>query len=182
MVGRALEEIVPPAESVAEGTPCLRVRGLTLPGAFEDVDIDVGPGEIVGLAGLVGAGRSELLETLFGLHRREHGHGRDRREPRLVPQPPRGDSRRHRVRSRRPQASGTRARHERAREPRDGLDLAACAASASEPHAGARDRDAVDRRAPDPRAFAACPGLDALRRQPAEGRARQVAGGETDAC
>jgi ABC-type sugar transport system ATPase subunit len=51
----------------------LRVRGFSLPGSFEDVSLDVAPGEVVGLAGLVGAGRSELLEALFGLHR---AHGR----------------------------------------------------------------------------------------------------------
>jgi ABC-type sugar transport system ATPase subunit len=50
-------------------TPLLRVRGLSVSGLIEDVDLDVRAGEIVGLAGLVGAGRSELLESLFGLHR-----------------------------------------------------------------------------------------------------------------
>ena len=68
MVGRALEEATSHGGTVAEGAPVLRMRGLTLPGAFQDVDLDVAPGEIVGLAGLVGAGRSELLESLFGLH------------------------------------------------------------------------------------------------------------------
>ena len=40
---------------------------MTIPGCIQGVDIDVEPGEIVGLAGLVGAGRSELLEGIFGL-------------------------------------------------------------------------------------------------------------------
>ena len=73
MVGRALEEIEPPQAAETGGQPALRVRGLTLPRGFSDVDLDVAPGEIVGLAGLVGAGRSELLETLFGLHRPTSG-------------------------------------------------------------------------------------------------------------
>jgi ABC-type sugar transport system ATPase subunit len=73
MVGRALEELVPPDESASDGASCLRVRGLTLSGAFGDIDLDVRPGEIVGLAGLVGAGRSELLETLFGQYRADAG-------------------------------------------------------------------------------------------------------------
>jgi ABC-type sugar transport system ATPase subunit len=73
MVGRALEEIEPPAAQEQGGAVALRVRGLTLPAGFADVDLEVAPGEIVGLAGLVGAGRSELLEALFGLHRPSAG-------------------------------------------------------------------------------------------------------------
>jgi ABC-type sugar transport system ATPase subunit len=70
MVGRALEDTEPPQhEAHVEGDAVLRVRRLGLAGAFAEVDVDVAPGEIVGLAGLVGAGRSELLESLFGLHR-----------------------------------------------------------------------------------------------------------------
>jgi ABC-type sugar transport system ATPase subunit len=69
MVGRALEEMEPPPAQEREGAAALRVRGLTLPRGFAEVDLEVAPGEIVGLAGLVGAGRSELLEALFGLHR-----------------------------------------------------------------------------------------------------------------
>ena len=71
MVGRELEEETRVEEgresTTTAGRPALRARGLSAPGLFADVDLDVGAGEIVGLAGLVGAGRSELLESLFGL-------------------------------------------------------------------------------------------------------------------
>jgi ABC-type sugar transport system ATPase subunit len=50
----------------------LRVEGLAAR-PIRSVSLEVEPGEIVGIAGLVGAGRSELLETLFGLRRRESG-------------------------------------------------------------------------------------------------------------
>jgi ABC-type sugar transport system ATPase subunit len=68
MVGRALVEVEPPPVQ-ERGDAALSLRGLSLAGSFADVDLDVAPGEIVGLAGLVGAGRSELLETVFGLVR-----------------------------------------------------------------------------------------------------------------
>jgi len=73
MVGRALEEMEPPPVQERGGASALRARGVTLPGSVFDIDVDVAPGEIVGLAGLVGAGRSELLETVFGLHRPSAG-------------------------------------------------------------------------------------------------------------
>ena len=77
MVGRELEEETHAemgrAATTTQGRPALRVRGLTAPGAFSGIDLDVAAGEIVGLAGLVGAGRSELLETIFGLRSPSEG-------------------------------------------------------------------------------------------------------------
>jgi ABC-type sugar transport system ATPase subunit len=55
------------------GVPVLRVRNLQVPGRVHGVDIDVWPGEIVGLAGLIGAGRSEMLEAIFGAAPRGSG-------------------------------------------------------------------------------------------------------------
>ena len=52
----------------AEKSPVLKIRHLTVPGSLEDVDLEAFEGEIVGLAGLVGCGRRELLETIYGLN------------------------------------------------------------------------------------------------------------------
>ncbi len=51
----------------APGREMLRIEGLTSPGQFADVSFTVRAGEIVGLAGLVGAGRTEVAEALFGV-------------------------------------------------------------------------------------------------------------------
>jgi ABC-type sugar transport system ATPase subunit len=70
MVGASLERAAhEQAPHEVGGEVVLRTRALSLPGAFSGVDLVVRAGEIVGLAGLVGAGRTELLESLFGLHR-----------------------------------------------------------------------------------------------------------------
>lgn len=67
MTGRELENVFPPAVPIPpEAREVLRVEGLTVRGIFEPVDITVRAGEVVGLAGLVGSGRSEILETIYG--------------------------------------------------------------------------------------------------------------------
>jgi ABC-type sugar transport system ATPase subunit len=66
MVGRELTSLFP-KQDVPLGDVRLRVEDLSSPGAFENVTFDLRRGEILGFAGLVGAGRTELMETLFGL-------------------------------------------------------------------------------------------------------------------
>ena len=72
MVGRDLPPRADHAAAAASA-PALEVRGLTHAPCFRDVSLTVGPGEIVGLFGLVGSGRSELLETIFGLRIPQRG-------------------------------------------------------------------------------------------------------------
>ncbi|MEJ7651086.1 MAG: sugar ABC transporter ATP-binding protein [Nakamurella sp.] len=77
MVGRSVEDL-PRREAdaaVAELAPRLQVRDLTLRGdaaagrvALQGISFDVRPGQVVGLAGLMGAGRTETLESIFGAH------------------------------------------------------------------------------------------------------------------
>jgi len=66
MVGREITQMFP-KEDVPIGDVVLSVRGLTLNGVFSDVSFDVRAGEILGLAGLVGSGRSNVAETVFGV-------------------------------------------------------------------------------------------------------------------
>jgi rhamnose transport system ATP-binding protein len=73
MVGRELPPRAEHAPAMAVEKPALAIRGLTRRPCFRDVSFAVASGEIVGLFGLVGSGRSELLETIFGLHRPDAG-------------------------------------------------------------------------------------------------------------
>jgi len=72
MVGR---DVAKPAStpSVIHDVPGLAVSGLTVKNIFTDISFQARRGEILGIAGLVGAGRTELLQTLFGVHRKEGG-------------------------------------------------------------------------------------------------------------
>lgn len=66
MVGRELSEMFPKVD-VELGQPVLAVTGLSRAGKFEDVTFSVRAGEIVGLAGLVGSGRTEVARAIFGV-------------------------------------------------------------------------------------------------------------------
>ncbi len=87
MVGRAITSSyargAPPPLACADGPPLLRADGLTRAPCFDDVSFSVAAGEIVAVFGLVGSGRTELLETLVGLHPPDRGtlfvYGRPRR-------------------------------------------------------------------------------------------------------
>ncbi|MGY1804951.1 sugar ABC transporter ATP-binding protein [Blastococcus sp. SYSU D00922] len=73
MTGRTIEYVFPERRTAPTGAPLLEVEGLGLRGHFEGVGLSVRPGEIVGLAGLVGSGRSEILETIYGARRATSG-------------------------------------------------------------------------------------------------------------
>jgi inositol transport system ATP-binding protein len=72
MVGRELTELYPKHNTPTDRV-VLSVKGLTLNGTFHDVSFDVRAGEILGIAGLVGSRRTEVVETLFGLRRATSG-------------------------------------------------------------------------------------------------------------
>jgi rhamnose transport system ATP-binding protein len=72
MVGRDVTELFPKKDARV-GEELLRVEGLTSPGLFHDISFSVREGEIVALAGLVGAGRSEVVRAVFGVDEYESG-------------------------------------------------------------------------------------------------------------
>jgi len=74
MTGREVSGDLPRrTQPIPDVPPLLVVEGLGRDGEFDDVSFAVRPGEIVGLAGLVGAGRSEIVETVYGARRAHRG-------------------------------------------------------------------------------------------------------------
>jgi rhamnose transport system ATP-binding protein len=67
MVGRNVDTLFPKTDGADLGEVLLEVKNLTRRGVFEDVSFTVRAGEIVGFAGLVGAGRTEVLRAVFGV-------------------------------------------------------------------------------------------------------------------
>ncbi len=75
MVGREVTDLFP-KQAAEIGEPLLEVDGLSMPGVFHDISFAVRAGEIVALAGLVGAGRSEVARAVFGVDPYEQGRVR----------------------------------------------------------------------------------------------------------
>jgi ribose transport system ATP-binding protein len=74
MVGRELNQLFPPKKASPEDSECvLELRQLQVPGLLREVNLRLHRGEVLGLAGLLGAGRTELAETLYGLHPKHSG-------------------------------------------------------------------------------------------------------------
>ena len=78
MVGRDIDDQFPRVVPPKRGKPLLEVRNLTSAGNFQDVSLTVRAGEVVGLAGLVGAGRTELVRAIAGADRVDSGEVRVR--------------------------------------------------------------------------------------------------------
>jgi ABC-type sugar transport system ATPase subunit len=72
MVGRTMDELYPPVGSHAE-TVRLSIRNLCRGRWFRDINFDLKAGEILGIAGIIGAGRSEVVRVIFGLDEKENG-------------------------------------------------------------------------------------------------------------
>ena len=74
MVGRTVDEIYPPINFPKEDSQeILQVKGLRPQAVFEDITFSLKKGEILGFAGMMGAGRSEVMRTIFGLDRYDAG-------------------------------------------------------------------------------------------------------------
>ena len=80
MVGREITQLFPKPE-IEIGEEVLSVKNLSRTGYFKDVSFNVRKGEILGLTGLVGAGRTEVCETIFGVVQKDSGkvflHGKE---------------------------------------------------------------------------------------------------------
>lgn len=77
MVGRPLDQVYPRTRPVPRDmSPTLELHELSCDGMFHDITFSVRPGEILGLAGLVGAGRSEIARAIYGLYPCDSGEMR----------------------------------------------------------------------------------------------------------
>ncbi len=73
MTGRQIARSKLPRPRDPEAAPVLEVKGLSKKGQFQDINLTLRPGEILGIAGLVGSGRTELALSIFGMNRADSG-------------------------------------------------------------------------------------------------------------
>jgi inositol transport system ATP-binding protein len=73
MVGRELIDMFPKADKRTKNETVLSVKGMTSNGKFQNVSFDLKQGEILGFTGLMGAGRTEIVEAIFGMRKLDEG-------------------------------------------------------------------------------------------------------------
>jgi ribose transport system ATP-binding protein len=86
IIGRSYGDVFPDSVPPTLGEPVLRVRNLS-GGRVRDVSFELRPGEILGLAGLVGSGRTEVVRMVFGADRRETGEVEIDGQPQKISHP-----------------------------------------------------------------------------------------------
>ena len=114
MVGRKVEQLYP-ERPVGTDRVLLEVRDARRLPAVRGVSLQVHAGEVVGLGGLVGSGRTELLRLIYGLDQPGRGRGPRRGQAAAARPPAPRDPARPRARARGPQVAGARPRLERRR-------------------------------------------------------------------
>ena len=180
MVGRVIGKLYPPKQRRGRSAPdaLLEVRDLSDGRRFRDVGFTLGRGEILGIAGLIGAGRSEIVKGICGLRPGTTGEVMLDGKPLPIRILPRQHRQRHRLPLRGPQGRRRlprpvdRGQHLGARS-RAGLDaLGHRSTPRRRPRRRPRSATGSASSAAHPRS-----GLVALGRQPAEGRDRQDAVG-----
>ena len=177
MIGRALEAYFPGHLNAEPGEELLRVENLPVPGKFEGISFTLRAGEVLGFAGLVGAGRTEIAEALFGLDRLATGRVYVNGQPMPLRHPSVG------MRHGLGMVPEDRKRHGLVlmMKRRENMSLPTLERLARwswvEPGGGAAERADVFRPSPREGAEHRDGRRGIVGRQPAEGRARQMAGG-----
>ena len=173
MIGRSFAAHEPHARRVRQ--PALSIKNLSVPGEVSDISLTVSEGEIVGLAGLVGAGRTELARSVIGLSRPVSGAIEVFGRPVRIAEPERGGPARHRLCDGGPEGARAAPQSLRPRE-RHHREFASVRPLGNSPfgHRGplrARHGEAIGREARKPGRG----DTHAERRQPAEGADRSGA-------
>jgi rhamnose transport system ATP-binding protein len=165
MVGRSLEALFPKEEAEI-GEPVFRAQGLTRRGVFSDVSFELRRGEIVGLAGFVGSGRTEIARAIFGI---------DKLDELRAPVAEGGSPPRARVSARGPPPAGPRPAHVGGAEHVDGRADQAGPGRDPAPLARTPARPRLHGAAPHQGDLAGAGRQEPLRRKSAEGRPLEVA-------